>query len=168
MRVLTAVLMLATLFGYRAVGQQVASPVPQLQIFVDTAGVSTFAAMEEDSAGHKVVTEHPGVYMTWVFAKATATSLPSSGVLVAFDCRGRKVKRLAHVVYRLSADRQNVEGAIEVDDREWQEPTIPRMMDMVCRIGPTHAPAVVAPTPPIDGFRAPGVAPEPETPVKVS
>lgn len=98
---------------------------PPLLIFADTAGVA------------RVV---ENVYVTWIFAKASPTSLPSSGVLVAFDCEKHLVKRLAHVVYHLSADSSGVEGAIVEDNGPWVEPVIPRLFDLVCEIGATREP----------------------------
>jgi hypothetical protein len=104
----------------------------RFEIAVDTAGISEVA---------------PNVYTTWVFARATPTSWPSSGILVAFDCQNRKVKRLAHVVYSLKPDSSGVEGPIYEDEGEWMDVSIPRLYDVVCSIGPTHGPSVVEPTP---------------------
>jgi len=55
-------------------------------VYVDTAGIAPVGP--------------PGIYITWVFAKESPNALPSSGVLVAWDCltRPRMVKRLAQVV----------------------------------------------------------------------
>ena len=98
---------------------------PPLQVFVDSAGISRV---------------EPGIYITWVYAKATATSLPSSGVLVMWNCdtMPRQVKRIAQVVFSLTPDSTNVVGMIEEVDRPWQDVTNERMADMVCRVGPEH------------------------------
>lgn len=93
---------------------------PKLLIFADTAGV---ARVQDD------------VYVTWIFARATPTSLPSSGVLVAFDCRGQLVKRLAHVVYQLKPDSSGVAGSIVEDEGGWVPPTIPHLFKMICEVG---------------------------------
>lgn len=104
---------------------------PQLGIFADTAGVAAIGT---------------GVYVTWVFAKATPEGLPSSGVLVAFDCGKRLVKRLAQVKYRLRADSAGVEGDVQEVQREWQEPVVPRLFDLICMTGAAHD--VLDPPPP--------------------
>lgn len=96
---------------------------PKFLIFADTAGVSRVA---------------PDTYITWVFAKATPTSLPSSGVLVAFDCASKRVKRIAHVVYHLAADSVSVEGAIVEDTTGWVPVSNPRLFNVVCEVGPKH------------------------------
>jgi hypothetical protein len=94
-------------------------------IAVDTIGVTAVA---------------PDVYTTWIYALTSPTSYPSSGILVAFDCAGQRVKRLAHVVYHAKADGSpGVEGPIEEDlGAEWQEISIPRLFTLVCRIGSTR------------------------------
>jgi hypothetical protein len=104
-------------------------------VFVDTAGVAAVA---------------PGIYMTWVFAKATPRAYPSSGILVAWDCdsKPRMVKRLAQVVYKMNNDSTGVFGTPTEVDRPWQPVTDERMANLVCEIGPTHGPATVEPTKP--------------------
>jgi hypothetical protein len=104
-------------------------------VYVDTAGVSSVGV---------------GLYVTWVFAKASPNAYPSAGVLVAWDClrRPRMVKRLAQVVYRMTPDSAGVTGNIEEVDRPWQAVTDERMANLVCEIGPTHAPAVTVPEKP--------------------
>jgi hypothetical protein len=105
-------------------------------VFVDTAGVARVGP--------------PGIYITWVFAKATPKAYPSSGILVAWDCnaRPRMVKRLAQVVYKMNKDSTGVFGSpIEVD-RPWQPVTDERMANLVCEIGATRGPAMVEPTKP--------------------
>lgn len=99
----------------------------QLYVFADTAGIAPIAG-------------NPGMYVTWVFAKASPTSLPSSGVLVAWDCfhKPQLVKRLAQVVYHLTADSAGVTGSIEEVDRDWQPVSDDRLAEMVCRIGAQH------------------------------
>ena len=108
--------------------QEPAKAQPQFLVFVDTAGVAPV-----EGAG-------PGIYITWVFAKATPTSYPSSGVLVAWDClhRPRMVKRLAQVVYAMRPDSAGVVGVPQEVDRPWQPATDERMANLVCEIGPTH------------------------------
>jgi hypothetical protein len=151
-----------------AQGPAVATPAPAAHpaffVFADTAGISTFVTLE-DSAGAKVPTAHPGIYITWVQARATATSLPSSAVLVAWDCARHQVKRLAQIVYQLRPDSLGVQGSPSEVDRDWQAPTNPGLFDLVCRVGPTHSPAVVAPTvpkPPVPASPAPQ-SPYPES-----
>lgn len=93
-------------------------------VFVDTTGIAPLGP--------------PNIYITWVFAKATPTAYPSSGILVAWDCDKGLVKRLAQVVYHMTTDSTGVTGNIEEVYREWQEVTDERAADLVCRIGPTH------------------------------
>ncbi|MCC2626590.1 MAG: hypothetical protein K0S14_240 [Thermomicrobiales bacterium] len=100
----------------------------KFHVAVDTAGVSPVG---------------DNIYTTWVYALATPTSFPSSGILVAFDCANRKVKRLAHVVYQWNADSSGVEGPIVEDNGAWMDVSIPALYDLVCRVGPTHGPSVV-------------------------
>jgi hypothetical protein len=109
----------------------------KFHIAVDTAGVMPMGPA--------------GVYVTWIYALATPTSWPSSGILVAFDCQNRKVKRLASVVYSMKADSTGVEGPIYEYEGEWVDVSIPRLFDLVCAIGPTHGPSVVEPTVPKAG-----------------
>ena len=99
----------------------------QFLVFVDTAGVAPVA-------------NEPGMYITWVFAKSTPTSYPSSGILVMWDClhSPRIVKRIAQVVYHMTPDSTGVTGNIEEVNRPWQEVTDERMADLVCRIGSDH------------------------------
>ena len=99
----------------------------QFYVFADTAGIAP-------------ITGHPGMYATWVFAKASPEALPSSGILVAWDClhSPRMVKRLAQVVYQMTTDSTGVIGSIEEVDREWQEVSDQRLSDLVCRIGAQH------------------------------
>lgn len=96
---------------------------PPLLVFVDTAGVAPIA---------------DDVFVVWTFAKATPSSWPSSGVLVAFDCGRKMVRRLAHVVYRLRPDSLGVEGDILEDQLPWQTISIPKMFDLVCAVGRQH------------------------------
>lgn len=132
-----AIYILAFLMGVLArpaLSQAPAHTDPSLQIAVDTAGIAL--------AG-------PDVYITWVYAVAGPKSWPSSGILVAFDCRERKVKRLAHVMYKMKSDSSGVEGPIIEDNLPWVDVTIPALYDLVCKIGPTHGPSVVEPTKPM-------------------
>lgn len=111
------------------------TPAPQtFYVFVDTAGVSP-------------VQGNPGIYITWVFAKATPKAYPSSGILVMWDCGAetRMVKRIAQVVYHMNADSTGVTGNIEEVNRPWQEVTDTRMADLVCRLGPEHDGTAVHP-----------------------
>ncbi len=96
---------------------------PQLLVFADTAGV----AVVGDSS-----------YLTWIFAKATPTSLPSSGVLVGFDCRHDRVQRYAHVVYQIGADSTGVTGDVVADTTGWVLVSNRPLFDLVCRVGPGH------------------------------
>jgi hypothetical protein len=90
---------------------------PKLGIYVDTAGVSAVA---------------PDVYVTWVFAKASPTSWPSSGVLVAFDCESHQVMRVAHVVFKARTDGEpGVTGDIVEDQGGWVSVSIPEMFNLV-------------------------------------
>jgi hypothetical protein len=129
-RLAATVVLLLGLFAQSLTAQAPASK-QKFHIAIDTAGV-----METGE----------NIYTTWVFALATPTSWPSSGILVAFDCKNRLVKRLAHVVYSMKADGDGVEGPIVEDQGEWQQIAIPEMFELVCRIGPTHGPSVVEPT----------------------
>lgn len=105
---------------------------PPLLIFVDTAGVVAWPDGND-------------VYATWIFAKATPTSLPSSGILVAFDCGKHLVKRLAHVVYHLSpGDSTSVTGQIVEDNGGWVDVSIPRLFKLVCDLGREHGNAGAA------------------------
>lgn len=115
---------------------------PKLSIFVDTAGVS------------RVMSD---IYVTWVFAKASPNALPSSGVLVAFDCKNSVVKRLAHVVYHLNSDSTGVTGTIVEDNQTWVAVSIPALYELVCAIGPTHADAMSTPS-------TPQMEPQPQEP----
>jgi hypothetical protein len=114
---------------------------PPLLIFADTAGIV--------GAGQDV-------YATWIFSRVSPTSFPSSGILVAFDCWTHRVRRLAQVVYHWNSDSTGVVGQIEEHDGQWVAPTIPKLFDMVCEIGPTHAPSMVEPTVP-DSAQADGM-----------
>lgn len=96
---------------------------PTLMIFADTAGI---ARVQKD------------IYVTWVVARATPTALPSSGVLVAFDCKAHRVMRLAHVVYHMTADSSGVSGEIKEDFGQWDEVSIPKLFDLVCSVGSTR------------------------------
>lgn len=105
---------------------------PKFQVYVDTAGVSPVA----DSTGNPV----EGVFLTWVYAKTSDNAPPSAGVLVAFDCKEHKVMRIAHVVFRLAADKHSVEGAIvEEEQPEWVPVSNPRTFNLVCEVGAEHA-----------------------------
>lgn len=105
-------------------------------VFVDTAGVVP-------------VPGAPDVYVTWVFAKATPTSYPSSGILVAWDCKApRMVKRLAQVVYQMNRDSTGVVGTPVEVDRPWQLVTDERMANLVCEIGATRPAPTSGPTKP--------------------
>lgn len=136
----TALAFLAGLIFAPACRAQTAHPVtPTLQIFVDTAGVSRVG---------------DDVYVTWVFAKATPTALPSSGILVTFDCGRHMVRRLAHVVYHLAPDDSTkVAGAIEDDNGPWSTVSIPALFDLVCDVGRAHGEG--------DAFTAPPRPPDP-------
>lgn len=96
---------------------------PVLYIFADTAGV---AHVYDD------------VYVTWIQARSSATSLPSSGVLVAFDCSAKMVMRLAQVKYVLTADSLGVTGSVEEVSLPWMNVTNPRLYNLVCAIGATR------------------------------
>jgi hypothetical protein len=102
----------------------------QWYIAVDTAGISRVA---------------PDTYVTWVFAKATPTSFPSSGIIVAWDCKARKVKRLAQVKYHLSPDSTTVTGDIEEVNQPWVPVSDERMYQLVCSIGATRPDSVIEP-----------------------
>jgi hypothetical protein len=97
----------------------------QFYIFADSAGISPMPGMVN-------------TYVTWVYARATPTSYPSSGVLVAWDCTAKKVKRLAQVKYQMRADSTGVFGDIVEVDRDWQDVSDERLAMMVCRVGPEH------------------------------
>ena len=137
------------LLAWATIGHAQAPNAPTFYAFADTAGISQFVTLE-DSAGVKVPTAHPGVYITWIQARTSPTSLPSSAVLVAWDCEKHLVKRLAQIKYQLRPDSIGVQGSPEEVDRDWQAPTNPRLFDDVCRIGPTHQPAVTRPTHPAE------------------
>lgn len=113
---------LLTWFMAYASAQQ-PDPRPKLYVFADTAGISGVG----DS-----------VYLTWVFAKATPNGLPSSGILVGFDCKNHLVQRYAHVVYHLTPDSTGVTGSIVEDVSGWVPVSVPKLFDMVCEIGPKH------------------------------
>jgi hypothetical protein len=102
----------------------------QWYIAVDTAGISRVA---------------PHTYVTWVFAKATPTAFPSSGIIVAWDCKARKVKRLAQVKYHLSSDSTTVTGDIEEVNQPWVPVSDERMYTLVCAIGATRPNSVIEP-----------------------
>jgi hypothetical protein len=120
--ILTAMLLVVTMGN----AQEPAQQQPQFLVYADTAGISP-------------VEGQPNVYVTWVFAKATPTSYPSSGVLVAWDCKVGMVKRLAQVVYQMHPDSLGVFGVPEEVDMPWVPITDPRLAQLVCRIGPEHA-----------------------------
>jgi hypothetical protein len=106
----------------------------KFHIAVDTAGITEAA---------------PDVYMTWVYSLSSPTSFPSSAILVAFDCRDRKVARMAEVKYGWNADSSGVVGkVVEKPMLQWVDVSIPRLFDLVCAIGPTHPSGVSEPTPP--------------------
>jgi hypothetical protein len=132
--ILSIILWLAFIGVARA--QEPAKQQPTFLVYVDTAGVAPVGA--------------PGIYITWVFAKASPNAYPSSGVLVAWDClnKPRLVKRLASVVYHMTADSAGVTGNIQEVERPWQAVTDEHMADLVCEIGPTHKPSVVVPSKP--------------------
>lgn len=119
------VIFLAAFVGLSFSPLQAQAPQPKLQIFVDTAGVAA--------------AQTPGVYVTWIFAKAGPQTFPSSGILVAFDCNKQMVKRLAHVVYKINADSSTVSGPVIEDDQSWVAPTIPTLFNLVCSTGAAHA-----------------------------
>ncbi len=124
----------ALLVGLVAAPLAAQAPTNQkFEIAVDTAGIMDAGV--------------PGVYMTWVFARESPKHHPVSGILVAFDCKERKVKRLAHIVYSLRPDG-GIAGPVVEDEGEWQNVSIPSLFDLVCSIGPTHGPSVVQPTRP--------------------
>lgn len=103
-------------------------PAPQqFLVYVDTAGVAPIEG-------------NPGMYITWVFAKATPTAYPSSAVLVVWDCahNPRLVKRIAQVVYQMRPDSLGVVGVPEEVERPWQPVTDERMADLICRLGGEH------------------------------
>jgi hypothetical protein len=106
----------------------------RFEIAVDTAGISPVA---------------PNVYVTWIFAQESPKHHPVSGIIVAFDCTNRKVKRLAQVKYELQKDG-SIGGAIQEVDRPWQDVTWPRMFELVCTVGATRPFSVVEPTTPED------------------
>lgn len=96
---------------------------PRFLVYADTAGASAVG----DS-----------VYLTWIFAKATPTGLPSSGILVGFDCRHDQVQRVAHVVYHLAPDSVSAEGATVADSADWVPVSNRPLFDLICRVGPGH------------------------------
>jgi hypothetical protein len=104
---------------------------PHLQVFVDTAGIVAISPPELPAT-------HTS-YLTWVFAKAGPGSYPSSGILVAFDCTGQKVRRISHVVYKMNDTNTGVTGDIVDDDSGWVAMTDPRLMTIVCSIGKAHS-----------------------------
>jgi hypothetical protein len=111
--------------------QEKAQTNPQLQVFVDTAGIVAISPPELPAT-------HTS-YLTWVFAKAGPGAYPSSGILVAFDCTGHKVRRISHVVYKMNDTNTGVTGDIVDDDSGWVEMTDPRLMTIVCSIGKAHS-----------------------------
>jgi hypothetical protein len=123
MRFISALLVLVALLSAPAQAQ---AP-QQFYVFADTAGVSQVAG-------------NPGMYITWVFAKASPNAYPSSGVLVMWDClhSPQLVKRIAQVVYHMTADSTGVTGDIEEVLRDWQPVTDERLAAMVCRVGSQH------------------------------
>ena len=96
------------------------APKPQFYTYVDTANVAAVA---------------PGTYVTWVYALSTPTSYPSSAIMVAFDCRARKVKRLYHIVYQMRDDSLGVVGPIVEDTGDWVPVSVPRTYEVVCSAG---------------------------------
>jgi hypothetical protein len=106
-----------------AKAQDTTSTKREFLVVVDTAGIAPVA---------------PYVYTTWVYALSSPTSLPSSGILVEWDCSRVKVRRVAQVKYQWNADSTGVEGPIEQVDRPWQEVSDQRMYNLVCAIGPIH------------------------------
>lgn len=125
---------IATVLSLLARPVHAQSPQRPFYIFADTAGVSAIG----DS-----------VYITWVFAKATPTSLPSSGVLVGFDCKAGLVQRYAHVVYEMASDSSGVTGPIVVDTTGWVPMSNPELFKLVCSIGPTHVPLPILDSVPV-------------------
>lgn len=140
MRVVAMLAMLAVLGASTAVAQDKAENNPPLQIYVDTAGVSRMA---------------PDTYITWVFAKAGPNTWPSSGLIVGFDCKNRKVRRLAHVVYQLRPDGLGVTGDIVEDDLPWVDVKYPEMLRIVCEVGKNHNDALQEPVVPREQFMDP-------------
>jgi len=99
---------------------------PKFTIYVDTAGVAPLPTV--------------GQYITWIYAKTSDDAPPSSGVLVAFDCKAHEVMRVAHVVFHLAKDGKSVEGEIvEEAAPEWVPVTNPAVFDKVCEVGAEHA-----------------------------
>jgi hypothetical protein len=95
----------------------------QWLVVVDTAGIAPIA---------------PNVYATWVYALSSPTSFPSSGILVAWNCEAKLVRRFAQVKYEWNADSTGVQGPIVEVNRPWQAVSDMRMYNLVCSIGPTH------------------------------
>lgn len=120
--IIVALLMWFGLF-YGAKPAHSQAPQHSYYIFADTAGVSAIG----DS-----------VYITWIFARTSPTSLPSSAVLVGFDCKAGLVQRYAHVVYQLTKDSSGVAGPVVEDVTGWVPMTNPQLFNLVCTIGPTH------------------------------
>jgi hypothetical protein len=115
---------------------------PTFLTFVDTTNIAVVA---------------PETYVTWIFALHTPTSYPSSGIMVAFDCRARKVRRLYHIVYELRGDSLGVTGPIVEDALPWVPVSVPATYNLVCEVGshrpyepppqPTYPDSVALPTP---------------------
>jgi hypothetical protein len=91
-----------------------------------------------DTAGIVAVPGTDSVYTTWVFALATPTSFPSSGILVEFDCARNKVRRMVQVKYELNSDGKGVRGDLVEVNGPWVPVTNPRLFNLVCTIGPIH------------------------------
>ena len=128
-KTLYIVAFLLALFAPRAVAQG-----QKFLIRVDTAGVMPYPGQNH-------------AYVTWVYALSSPTSFPSSAILVAFDCAGKKVMRLAHIKYQWNATKTGVEGPVVTEEHpEWVDISIPEMFAVVCRVGPTHGKSVIEPT----------------------
>jgi hypothetical protein len=91
-----------------------------------------------DTAGISAVPGKPGVYTTWVFAKESPTSFPSSGLIVEWDCANGKVRRVAQIKYELAADSTVITGQLQEVNGPWVEPVDPRLYALVCTLGPQH------------------------------
>jgi hypothetical protein len=128
------------------------------------AGLAALAAAQEndpnptrfeiavDTAG--IMPVGPNMYVTWIFARESPKHHPVSGIIVAFDCTNKRVKRLAQVKYEMQKDG-TIGGAIQEVERPWQAVTDSRVYDLVCSIGPTHPESVVEPTTPRERPRNP-------------
>lgn len=115
-------LLLAPLVRLHGQQQPTAKPdKPEYSIYVDTLGVQRWP-------------EGPNTFVTWVFAAQGDDYPPVSAVLVAFDCDGHMVRRLAQVVYT-PADSTHAPGVVEEVNGPWQTVSIPELFDMVCQIG---------------------------------